>query len=108
VHVEAKAIETQLEIYLNLIEITLKIKNEFETEIHPQALVKYQNQYYEIILHLITLTLDLVKIPRVENGVRQFFYDLIIEHANKKIITKEHLLEMLMNWENHDIIEQAE
>jgi hypothetical protein len=108
VHVGIYSIENQIEIYLELIEITIKTKKEFEIEVHPLALCKYQNRYFKIINDLITLTLDLVSIPREQSSIRQFYYDLIIEHIERKTIIKEHLLEMLINWENHDIIKQAE
>jgi hypothetical protein len=108
VRVGIKTIEEQVEIYLTLIEITLKTKEEFEAEIHPQSLNKYQCRYCEIVHHLITLTLDTVKIPKTAISIRQLYSDLIMEHIDRKIIIKKHLLEMLMNWENHDIIKQAE
>jgi hypothetical protein len=105
---EINSIESQLEVYLKLIEITLKTKNEFEIEVHPKALNKYQVRCFGMIYDLVTLILDLVKIPTENIGIRQFYYDLIIEHIDRKTIIKEHLLEMLINWENHDIIIQAE
>lgn len=102
------SVEQQINVYLKLIEVTFKTKREFEVEIHPEALTKFHNRHYGITVHLVSLVLDLIKIPKKDIHRRQLYYDLIVEHIERKTITKEHLLEMLISWEDHDIIEQAE
>jgi hypothetical protein len=98
----------QVQIYLHLINTTLRIKKEFEVDIHPTSLLKFQHKYNEIINQMCELILDLVKIPKSNLVARMTYTDYIIQHAERKIITKEHLIERLFSWENFDIIEQAD
>jgi len=102
------SVEHQVEIYIQLIKITLKIKAEFETEIHPTSLLKFQNKYHDIAYHLVELTLDLVKIPRQCTKTRMTYHDFIYQHVERNIFTQKHLINMLISWENFDIMEQAD
>lgn len=107
-HLKDDSVEHQANIYIQLIKITLKIKNEFETEIHPTSLLKFQNKYHDIAYHLVELILDLVKIPRDCIRTRMTYHDFIYEHVERNTITKEHLINKLISWENFDIMEQAD
>lgn len=107
-HLNDNSIEHQVNIYIHLIKITLRIKKEFEVDIHPTSLLKFQNKYHEIAYHLVELILDLVKIPKDHRKTRMTYHDFIYQHVERNTITKKHLINMLISWENFDIIEQAD
>lgn len=94
--------------YMRLIDICIKNKLNFEVDIHPDSLFKFQSsQMYiiDIIGHMIMDTLD---IPKDDIRTRMFYLDCIQEHYLRKTITKKHLKEMLISWKEHGIIKQAE
>ena len=107
-HLKDDSVEGQVEIYIQLIKITLRIKEEFEAEVHPNSLLKFQNKYHDIAYHLVELILDLIEIPKQCIKTRMTYHDFICEHVERKTITKKHLINKLLCWENFDIMEQAD
>ena len=107
-HLKDNTEEQQVTIYIQLIKITLRIKEEFEAEIHPNSLLRFQNKYHDIAYHLVELILDLVKIPKQCIKTRMTYHDFILEHVERNTITKKHLINKLTSWENFDIMEQAD
>lgn len=94
--------------YMRLIDITIKNKQNFEVEIHPDSLHKFQNSQMYIIDTIGHMIMDTLMIPKDDIRTRMFYLDCIQEHYLRKTITKKHLKEMLISWEEHGIIKQAE
>lgn len=98
----------ELRNYMRLIDIAIHNKQEFEAEIHPEALNKFQHRQLALIDTLSEMILDCLQIPKSNTRLRLFYLDCIQEHYLRKTISKKHLKEMLISWQENGIIEQAE
>lgn len=107
IHVGKKTLKN-LRNYMLLIDIVIQNKKDFETEIIPESLSKYQQRQLALIDDLSEMILDCLEIPKEDIKTRMFYLDCIQEHYLRKTISKKHLKEMLVSWQENGIIEQAE
>jgi hypothetical protein len=94
--------------YMKLIDVIIKNKKRFEVEIHPDSLHEFQIKQLNIIDTIGHMIMDTLEIPKDDTRTRIFYLDCIQEHYLRKTITKKHLKQMLISWEEYGIIKQAE